>query len=271
MSEAFTERISGEKCPECGEFIRYGYIAAMKQEFPIACSCQTEKQAKQREQTIAKGKENIRNSMRVLSGLKSRQRGFFFGRITPRAGQEKAYKAAVDFIQRYSKDRHTAGLMFCGSVGSGKTLLSAAVANAVIDMYPIEDDEAQRVGETAEHAAYYTPVRFTSSVELLEQIRALFNKNGGEESSQVIINRLKKAPLLILDDLGAEKPSEWANERIFEIVDHRYNESLPVIVTTNATPGELKNQIGERSFDRLREMCELVPLAAKSQRKTAGA
>jgi len=75
--------------------------------------------------------------------------------------------------------------------------------------------------------------------------------------------------VLALDDMGAEKPTEWVNERLFEIIDYRYNEYLPVIASTNATPAELKTQIGERSFDRLREMCVFVAVTAKSQRVTA--
>lgn len=177
-------------------------------------------------------------------------------------------RKAIKALYPFSENHHTNGILLSGGVGSGKTFFSAAVANAVIDMSRISDDDAERAGKGIMYRKY-TPVRFTSTVELLEQLKATYNAGSGTETAQNITDRLKKAPLLVLDDMGAEKPSEWVSERLFEIVDYRYNEELPVIITTNATPQELKQKIGERSFDRLREMCIFIPVTAKSQRQTA--
>ena len=268
MSDAYSTRISEEKCPECGAFINYGYIATLDKEFRIECPCMVEKRQKEREDNIASGICIIRSAMREYSGMKTKQRSFFLDNIQPREGQRDAYNAALSFVKRFSENHHTNGILLSGGVGSGKTFLSAAVANAVIDMSRISDDDAERAGKGIMYRKY-TPVRFTSTVELLEQLKATYNAGSGTETAQNITARLKKAPLLVLDDMGAEKPSEWVSERLFEIVDYRYNEELPVIITTNATPQELKQKIGERSFDRLREMCLFIPVTAKSQRPTA--
>lgn len=271
MEDQYKTRISEEKCPECGAFIRYGSISAMgiNKEFRLECPCMVEKREKERKENITSGVSVIRSAMREYSGMKTKQQSFFLDKIKPIEGQQEAYKAAVAFVERFSKDRHTTGILFSGGVGSGKTFITAAVANAVIDMCHISDDDAERAGKGIADRKY-TPVRFTSTVELLEQLKATYNAGSGTETAQNITDRLKKAPLLVLDDMGAEKPSEWVSERLFEIVDYRYNEELPVIITTNATPQELKQKIGERSFDRLREMCVFIPVTAKSQRQTAG-
>lgn len=269
MEDAYSTRISDEKCPECGAFIKYGYIAILNKEFRVECPCIAEKRQKERESNIASGVGVIRSAMREYSGMKTKQRSFFLDKIKPREGQQEAYNAAISFVKRFSENHHTNGILLSGGVGSGKTFLSAAVANAVIDMSRISDDDAERAGKGITDRKY-TPVRFTSTVELLEQLKATYNAGSGAETAQNITDRLKKAPLLVLDDMGAEKPSEWVSERLFEIVDYRYNEELPVIITTNATPQELKQKIGERSFDRLREMCVFIPVTAKSQRPTAG-
>lgn len=270
MSEAYTERISNERCPECGKNIKYSYITAMGKEFQIECSCITEKKKRQRKQTIANGYKVIRAKMRELSGLKTRQQQYFIYKITPRDGQEAAFKAAIDFIHRFSENIHTTGLMFFGGVGIGKTLLSSAIANAVIDAYPISENDAEQAGKSMEADKISTPVCFASAVELLARLRASLNASSKEESAQAIMNRLKRASLLILDDIGAHVPSAWANERIFEIIDHRYNENLPVILSTNSTPEELKKDILDaRIVDRLREMCISVTTENKSQRITA--
>ena len=70
-----------------------------------------------------------------------------------------------------------------------------------------------------------------------------------------------------MDDLGAEKPTEWTKERLFEIVDYRYSEELPIVITTNRTPKEMIDSLGARIYDRIKEMCVLVSTAAPSQRK----
>jgi DNA replication protein DnaC len=76
-------------------------------------------------------------------------------------------------------------------------------------------------------------------------------------------------PLLVLDDLGAEKTTEWVQSVIYEIIDHRYNEYLPLIITTNLKAGELAEKLGSRTADRIRSFCKLVMLNLKSQRPTA--
>ena len=90
-----------------------------------------------------------------------------------------------------------------------------------------------------------------------------------EAEKELKIEQDKDVELLILDDMGAEKTSDWVCSVLFEIIDHRYNACLPLLVTTNCVPEELKKQIGARNFDRLREMCSLVSVTAKSQRPTA--
>lgn len=267
MSEEFTTRTSDEKCPECGKPILYRTIPGIP-EIPVKCPCVADKEQQERKSRIEQGVCAIRAGMRKRSGMKKRQRGFFLGDITPRDGQREAYNAAREFVRSFAAQPDTTGIMFSGGVGSGKTLFAAAIANAVIDTYPISEYEAERAGNGVTDGNF-TPVRFISTVELLEQLRAAYNAGNGAETAQSMADRLKRAPLLILDDMGAENLSEWAGERIFEIADHRYNEELPVIITTNATPAELKQRIGDRSFDRLREMCHFVTVTAKSQRPTA--
>lgn len=232
-----------------------------------------EKRKHEREQRIALGKNLIRNQMRINAGLKKMQRGYFINDIVPREGQDEAYKAAIDFIEQHTSGNPTNGIMLMGGVGSGKTCFAAAIANAIIDNY---DDIDEVMAEQAErnHEAdsnYYTPLRFTNVADLLSKIRAGYGSNSHTDSPHEIINRLKKTPLLILDDLAVERASEWSNTQLYEIIEHRYSEMLPIIVTTNAVPDELKEKEGERIFDRLREMCIAVPMKAKSQRMTAKA
>ena len=267
MNDAKSLRISDEKCPDCGQPIKYGYIPILDKERAIECPCVTAKQAEEQKQRIEKGVKYIRSQMRTLSGMKTRQRGISLCGISSREGQKDAFEAAVEFVDRFSKSKNgkVKGLLFSGGVGSGKTLLSAAILNTIIDNTEVSEHDAEGAGTSRFE---YSPVRFTSTVELFERLKSTYSADN-KETAQGIMSALKECRVLALDDMGAEKPTEWVNERLFEIIDYRYNEYLPVIASTNATPAELKTQIGERSFDRLREMCVFVAVTAKSQRVTA--
>lgn len=268
---SYKERFSDEQCPDCGSFVKYGYIPSLKKEFQIGCQCMQERTKKERERIISAGTNVIRSKMRELSGMKTKQRGVSLYKITPRHGQQKAYNAAISFVERFSANYHTKGIILSGGVGSGKTFISSAIANTIIDRHPISEDEAERAGKcisTKSHS--YTPVRFTSTVELFEILKSAYSNGNRGEIARDITEKLKNARLLVLDDVGTEKSSDWVGERLFEIIDHRYNEELPIIITTNATPKELRAKIGDRNYDRLREMCIYTPVTAESQRKTAG-
>lgn len=202
------------------------------------------------------------------SGLRSHWLNKTFENFEPRAGQEKALKTAKSFADGfYTGEGAYSGIMLCGATGCGKTHLAAAIANQIIQEAKISEKDA----ETAGAFEYYSgraicPVRFSSTVELLTKLKAEYA--GENDNSECIMNAYKKSPLIILDDFGAERQTEWSIERIFEIVDWRYSDELPIIITTNATPEELKKKMGARIYDRLREMCKFEAISAKSQRVT---
>jgi DNA replication protein DnaC len=71
----------------------------------------------------------------------------------------------------------------------------------------------------------------------------------------------------VLDDLGAEKPSEWTCEKLLELVDERYVQARPTIVTSNLPPNKLSTHVGERVASRLAEMCTVVPVVGQDRRR----
>lgn len=264
MEKGLQVRVSGEVCPVCGEPIRYGLvpIGDAAREFRLNCKCEDEKLKKERGERIAEGEASIRAAMRRTSGVPQRYRTARLERFVPVKGQETAYKAACAFVKRFCENRHTDGVYFMGGVGSGKTYLAAAVAEAVMAGYPVPEREAERaaVGKPAGSAL----VRFISTVELFERLKDGYIKGSGD----ALLEELKSAPLLILDDLGAEKTTDWTRERLFEIIDYRYSRELPLILTTNLRTEDLKRDLGERICDRIRETCVFAPVTAVSQRRT---
>jgi DNA replication protein DnaC len=81
------------------------------------------------------------------------------------------------------------------------------------------------------------------------------------------MERVSKADLLVLDDLGAEKPTEWALEKIYQIVNSRYESLGPMIITTNLDLNSLERLLGERTFGRILEMCVPVEVGGEDHRR----
>lgn len=168
-----------------------------------------------------------------------------------------AYRAAERFIAKFLQNPHADGLMFAGDVGSGKTFLVCSIANELLKKGKV--------------------VLFVVVPDLLDQIRSTYDtvRYAGAYTEFDLVETARQAPLLILDDLGAHNYTEWSRNKIYSIINYRLNHSLPVIVTTNITPEDLEEYLGERTTSRLLEMCKpyrlLVDIDIRAvQRKERG-
>jgi DNA replication protein DnaC len=146
------------------------------------------------------------------------------------------------------------GLFFLGKPGLGKTHLSVAIVKEVIN-------------RTNARALFYD-VR-----DLLKEIRNTFNPVVRSTELQVV-QPVMRAELLVLDDLGAEKTSEWVEETLNLIVNTRYNEKRLTIFTSNypvledlSDPDNLVVRVGYRMWSRLHEMCDFVELKGVDYRE----
>ena len=138
------------------------------------------------------------------------------------------------------------GLWLCGSVGTGKTTLAMLVSSHAL--------------EAGRSVAIYSLPR------LLAQIRSTYDDDSGN-SHVDLLDRLTAVDLLHIDDVGAEKTSEWVLEQLYSIVNARYEEERSIIITTNLERDELATQINERTVSRLEEMCEVLPLWGTDARR----
>lgn len=246
-------------CEFCGKEIQYLTLPRTKEPIKITCDCQDEKKKAETLDNIERGKKIIINKMKLQAGIPQRFCNVTLDSLTPLTGQREAFKEAKNFIDNQQ------GLIFSGGVGSGKTLISYAIANTLIERSEISEKMALKSGQGGSYFCRYSNLRFITTIELMNKIKAAFN---GFENPQDVMDEFKMAKVLILDDIGAEKSTEFVGEKLFEIIDYRYKADLPLIITTNAIPSELKERIGDRSYDRLREMCLFVSVTEKSQRKT---
>lgn len=156
---------------------------------------------------------------------------------------QKAYNAAHNFCKEIeSGNMHTRGLMFCGSIGSGKTFLAACIANRLLSK-GIE-------------------VLFAVVPDLLDTIKATYDqsKNSDYEREINILDSARNVPLLILDDLGVHNYTSWTRNKIYSIINYRVNMELPTILTTNEDMETLENYLGERTTSRISQLCNIYML-----------
>ena len=127
------------------------------------------------------------------------------------------------------------GVWIQGDVGTGKTSLAMLISKTAL--------------EAGLSVAIYSMPR------LLARIRRTYDAETGEEGYLGFFDRLTSVDLLHIDDLGAEKRSDWVLEQLYAIVDRRYEEQRSMVVTTNMDVPDLEEQIGRRTVSRLVEMC----------------
>jgi DNA replication protein DnaC len=128
------------------------------------------------------------------------------------------------------------GLWFMGDVGTGKSTLGMLVSKSALD-------------EGCSVAIYSVP-------QLLAEIRDTYDADSSDRSYMDFFRRLARVDLLHLEDLGAEKQTEWVLEQLYSLVNQRYEDQRAILVTSNVeSPEELERQIGKRTVSRLVEIC----------------
>jgi len=145
-------------------------------------------------------------------------------------------------------------LYLIGPRGTGKTHMAAAIIREIV----LDRTPKQR-------RATIKNIKWISVPDLLLEIRATF-RDGSERSEMEIIEEYSDCRILVLDDLGAEKTSEWSLQTLYTIIDRRYREERQTIITSNLSLDELAAQVDDRIASRLSELCRVVVLAGADRR-----
>jgi DNA replication protein DnaC len=135
------------------------------------------------------------------------------------------------------------GLWFTGDVGTGKTTLAMLVSKSAL--------------EAGRSVAIYSLPR------LLNEIR---DTHRAERSHVELLDRLAAVDLLHIDDVGAERTTDWVLEELYSIVNARYEDKRSMVITTNLGEAALCEQITVRTVSRLTEMCDILPLRGDDHR-----
>lgn len=209
------------------------------------CLCQCEQEKRDEEEALKKREEFERHvkSLKKMGFPDVEMSRWTFERDD--RSNEKLSTIAENYVDNFLEmKRRGKGLLFYGSVGTGKTFMSACIANALIDR-----------GH---------PCLVTNFARLTNTISGMY------EGKQQYIDGLDKFHLLVIDDLASERDTEYMGEIVQNIIDARYRAGLPLIITTNLTSDELKHPAEmrkQRIYSRLFEMCIPVEVKGKDRRK----
>lgn len=154
---------------------------------------------------------------------------------------EVAYKTARHFAQALN-----GWLLLLGEYGCGKTHLAAAIANFAVDLG--------------------VPTLFITVPDLLDALR--FTYQDPQATFEGRFNDIRQAPLLIMDDFGTQNATSWAQEKLFQIINYRYINRLPMVVTTNLPLESIEERIQSRLEDP--ELVTTVRILAPDYRNPAG-
>lgn len=188
--------------------------------------------------------------------LKTKLEAVVAGAMPPR------YKDLKPDYATLKKLQERGGILLTGSVGTGKTrrLLETIVAFFVERTLPQLEQWGDEPSAPKEESVKRT---FLTVADVLRQIKDEFDR---PPSGSTIMERMINAPILFLDDLGAEKASEWVKEQLYIVVNERYNWERPIMLTSNLSKKEIAECYGDRFTSRLVEMCEFVKMEGVDRR-----
>jgi len=206
------------------------------------CKCRQEEMKREKEEREA------REQMLHIGRLKStgiQERHLLDWRFDV-AEDSDTIRWAKNYVANWKKVREeNLGLLLWGDVGTGKSFAAACIANALLEQA--------------------IPVLMTNFSKILNQMGTMYT----EERYQYIAS-FNHYPLLIIDDLGIERSTEYAKEQVYAVIDERYKANLPLIITTNLTISEIRNPenvADARIYSRVLEMCTPIQVRGGDRRQ----
>jgi len=243
------------KCPHCKQVVKPIEVEiealGIKRMVQPACECEAKEQKRLQEEAEKFQIQKDINKMFSFSDLGERYKNATLENFVSRKGADSCKMFAQVLLDEFEEWKEQ-GLVYWGQVGNGKTHLVAAIANALKEKGHI--------------------VIFIKMAELLDLIKSTFGKDKKgnrvtDFSKEDIIKALMICDVLILDDIGVESITNWVEEEVFKIIDGRYVRKKKILATSNLEPQELKEQIKDRSFDRLNHMSQFLENKATSKRE----
>lgn len=212
----------------------------------VRCICKCESEERERIQKQKDYEEEMRRieRLKVASPMDAKLKSATLKTFTQKEDNQKLYTIVKNYVDNFETFyKSNRGLLFWGTVGTGKSYAAACIANELLNRK--------------------IPVVMTSFVKVLQVIQ------DNTENETEFVNRLCAARLLIIDDLGTERNTDYALEKVYNVIDSRYRTGKPLILTTNLNLQDMQMTQDiryQRIYDRIFEMCHPVMVNGTSWR-----
>lgn len=212
----------------------------------VRCICKCESEERKRIQKQKDYEEEMRRieRLKVASLMDAKLKSATLKTFTQKEDNQKLYTIVKNYVDNFETFyKSNRGLLFWGTVGTGKSYAAACIANELLNRK--------------------IPVVMTSFVKVLQVIQ------DNTENETEFVNRLCAARLLIIDDLGTERNTDYALEKVYNVIDSRYRTGKPLILTTNLNLQDMQMTQDiryQRIYDRIFEMCHPVMVNGTSWR-----
>lgn len=212
----------------------------------VRCICKCESEERERIQKQKDYEEEMRRieRLKAASLMDAKLKSATLKTFTQKEDNRKLYTIVKNYVDNFETFyKSNRGLLFWGTVGTGKSYAAACIANELLNRK--------------------TPVVMTSFVKVLQVIQ------DNTENETEFVNRLCAARLLIIDDLGTERNTDYALEKVYNVIDSRYRTGKPLILTTNLNLQDMQMTQDiryQRIYDRIFEMCHPVMVNGTSWR-----
>ena len=238
-------------CGRCGckkqAFIKTAAFGEEKTiKVAVTCKCDEERVAERKKREEEERLKELTKKMRRMSLMDAKYESASFDNCVTTEYNSQNFKLCRSYVKRFEEMmRKNQGMLMFGNVGTGKSYAAACIANELLNRN--------------------IPVVMTSFVKMLA---ALSNY---DEHAEEMMQLLNNANLVIFDDLGAERKTDYALEKVYDIIDNRYRSNKPMIVTTNLTLEEMSSEVDirlKRIYDRLFETCYPMQFTGPSWRES---
>lgn len=236
-------------CHKCGERkeIRQDIPLLGIRVHPIECKCQREARLLFEENERRKKEQDIVDDLFSYSLIDERFKSSTFANCKETESNAKIVRIAKNYVAKFDVMlERNKGLLFYGEPGTGKTYIASCIANALLQ---------QRV-----------PLIVTSIIKLTSA-SGPFSREAEEQ--QILLRKMNTARLLIIDDLGSERGTDYKMEQVFEVIDSRYGAKKPMIITTNLSLKQMQEEADvrrKRIYERIFEVCFPVKFSGPSWR-----
>ena len=219
-----------------------GQIVFGRRKHPRLCACRRTEIERQEQRAKQMEHERVVNCLREKCFMDRHMLNWRFELDNQMNPKMKVAKMYVENWENNEADN--IGLLLWGNVGTGKSFMAGCIANALLEK------------EVSVHMTNFAAI--------------LNNLNNHFHDRNEYIQNLCSYRLLIIDDLGMERGTEYGLEQVYSVIDARYRAAKSLIITTNLTLGELKGTTDlayQRIYDRILEMCVPVQVQGESIRK----